>query len=425
MLTSILPDTSSDRQDTDHLPQQNFIGQIARDHGEEYIRIYKPKLHYIMYIRALRICKTPALGGRILECNQCGKAHYIYFSCGHSRCSICQSIKREQWMDKVGKELLSVPYVHLITTMPHDLNGLARRNPEQMYNLLFRVTSKTVKEICNNEAHLGAKSGMISVLHTFGSDMKYHVHVHSLLSFGGIDEEGQWRYPKHKKRLCRNSKLRETFKRIYLVELKKLFEGGLITYQNGYEELTSPLKEKQWSVFITHPTMQTETIEKYLARYINRIAVTNSRLNYIKENNEVHLLYNDYKNQEAGQVAPKKVLSMSPLIFLNQLLHHLPPPYFQRTRRYGIHANSKSKEVKQVIEEKLRRHGRTIRTIMEIISHLMHLQPFECAKCGSQEFTEKELLPDQMWVHQWITLPNIRAPDTRIKISHSPSKPIF
>ena len=90
-------------------------------------------------------------------------------------------------MDKMGSELLKVPYVHLVTTMPHQFNGLARRNEKQMYNLLFRVTSKTVKEIGGTPAHLGAKTGMISLLHTFGSDMKYHVHVHSLLTFGGID----------------------------------------------------------------------------------------------------------------------------------------------------------------------------------------------------------------------------------------------
>lgn len=425
MHTSISPDQSSDRQDTDRIPKENFIGQIARDHAEEYIKIYKPPLHQIKFLRAIRICKSPALGGKVIICKKCNKEHYIYFSCGHSRCSICQSIKREQWMDKMGKELLAVPYVHLVTTMPHDFNGLARRNPKQMYNLLFRATAKTVKELSKNDAHLGANSGLISILHTFGSDMKYHIHIHSLMTFGGIDSEGDWRFPNHKKRICRNSKLRATFKRIFLEGLRELFNEGLLEYHTGYDQAVEKVKDKAWTVFVTHPTMQTKTIELYLARYINRIAVTNSRLNYIKENKDVHLLYNDYRNQEQDQVAPKLTRRMSPLVFLGQLLEHLPPKYFQRTRRYGIHASAKSKLVKRTIEGSLKRHGRTIRTVMEIISHLMGLNPFECVECGSKEFTVKQVLPNKEWVHQWITVPRIRAPDTRIKISHSPSAPIF
>ena len=328
-------------------------------------------------------------------------------------------------MDKMGNELLDVPYVHLVTTMPHHFNGLARRNEKQLYNLLFRVTAKTIKEIASNPVHLGAKTGMISVLHSFGSDLKYHVHVHSLLTFGGIDADGHWQYPKHKKRLCRNSKLRLVFKRIFLRELKVLFDDELLEYHLGYEDLVEPIKEKQWTVFVTHPTMQTQTIEKYLARYINRIAVTNSRLEYIKENKEVNLLYNEYKKQEEGQVAPKAIKKLPPLVFLHQLLKHLPPPYFQRTRRYGIHASAKSKKVKRLIASKLKRNGRTIRTVMEIISHLMHISQFVCDQCGKNDFITKDLPPDKGWVYQWISLPYARAPDRGIKISDHSKAPIF
>ncbi len=249
-------------------------------------------------------------------------------------------------MDKMSTELLAVPYVHLVTTMPHDFNGLAKRNEKEIYNLIFRATSKTIKSFASDATYLGAKTGMVSVLHTFGSDMKYHVHVHSLLTFGGIDEEGHWRYPKHKLRLCRNSKLRARYKEIFLKELELLFNQKRLEYHIGYEELVSEVKDKQWSVCVTHPTMQTETIELYIARYINRVAVTNSRLDYIKSNEEVHLLYNDYRSQEEGKVAPKKIDKMSPLVFLGKLLQHIPPSYYQRTRRYGIHANAKSKEVR-------------------------------------------------------------------------------
>lgn len=346
-----------------------------------------------------------------MTCNTCGEEHTLYFSCGHSRCCICQSIKREQWVDKLSAELLDVPYVHLVTTMPHDFNGLARRNQKEMYNLLFRSTSHTVNEIASNKAHLGAKTGMISVLHTFGSDMKYHVHVHSLLTFGGIDEKGNWQYPKHKKRLCRNSKFKDTFKRIFLEGLKQLFEDDKLTYHQTYDQLVAEVKDKSWSFFVTHPTMETQTIELYLARYINRVAVTNSRLEYIKATEEVHLRYNDYKNQKEGEAAPKVVRSMDPLVFINQLLMHLPPPYFQRSRRYGIHANAKKEVYKNAIEKKLKRNGRTIRTVMEIITQLMKNESFSCQQCESTDMSITQITPDAKWIYQWITLPNIRGPD--------------
>lgn len=373
----------------------------------------------------MRVCKTPALGGKTITCNSCGEEHYIYYCCGHSRCSICQSIKREQWMDKMSNELLNVPYVHLVTTMPQIFNGLAKRNPAEMYNLLFRSTAKTVKRIASNPDHLGAKTGMISVLHTFGSKMNYHVHVHSLLTFGGIDQENNWRYPKHNKRMCRNSKFRQTFKEVFLIGLKRLFEQDKLTYHQTFEELTNEVRHKAWTIFVTHPTMATKTIELYLARYINRVAVTNSRLQYIKSAEEVHLIYNDYKNQKEGSPAPKESVSMHPLAFLHQLMMHLPPPYFQRTRRYGIHASSIKRSHRDTLEQKLKRNGKTIRAVMEIITHLMKNKGFECKQCGSTDLTTTNLLPEKQWIYQWITLPKIRGPDPMANISTQHAHIVF
>jgi len=295
--------------------------------------------------------------------------------------------------------------------MPHVFNKLARLYPNEMYNLLFRSTNATVNELASNKDHLGAKTGMISVLHTWGSDMNYHVHVHSLLTFGGIDESGEWQYPKHKMRLCRNSKFRETFKRIFLEGLKVLFEEGRIKYHETYHELVSAVIDKQWSLFVTHPTMETKTIEVYIARYINRIAVSNSKLEYIKSKEEVHLICNDYKRQKEGEVAPKKVIKMDPLAFLHQLLQHLPPPYYQRTRRYGLHASAISEKYKRTIENKLKRNGRTVRTVMEIITHLMKNDVFVCQKCSSEEIEKVPMTADREWKYRWLTLPQIRSPD--------------
>jgi len=139
-----------------------------RSYGEKYIEEYRPDLNKIKLIRSMRVCKTPALGGRNIHCNKCGHDHYIYFSCGHSHCSICQSIKREQWADKIRSELYAVPYVHIVFTLPHDLSRLARSNPTAIYGLVMRCSWKTIKELSLDESNVGALPGMISVLHWQG-----------------------------------------------------------------------------------------------------------------------------------------------------------------------------------------------------------------------------------------------------------------
>lgn len=279
-----------------------------------------------------------------------------------------------------------------------------------IYDLLFQATKLTVWEIAQDPKHLGGTPGMVSVLHTWGSDLKYHVHTHSLLTFGGMDSEGNWQHPKHKKRLCRNSKLRHTFREIFLRLLKEAFRDGIITYDKSYEETVSEVKNKSWSVHVTHPTMNSKTIEEYLARYINRIAVSKSRVKYVKDRLEVHLEYNNYRQQKEGEVAPKEVRRMTPMLFIHQLLSHLPPPYYQRSRRYGLHATSKGEQAKKLIEKKARNHPRAIRTVMEIITHLMGLEKIVCAQCGGEEFDTIAIKQDKDWIFEFITLPTIRSP---------------
>lgn len=313
-------------------------------------------------------------------------------------------------MDKFSARLLGVPYVHLVTTLPHYFNSLARRYPREIYNVLFRTTKKTVWKLYSNPDHLGATPGMTSVQHTWGSDMNYHVHIHSLLTFGGMDDQGNWQMPTHNKRICRNSKLRSTFKEVFLEELKELVDKNIIEIRESYDAYIAPIKDRRWSIFVTHPTMSTEVIEKYLARYINRIAISNRRVEYVKHLKKVNIIYNDYKRQQEDEPAPKETKTVEPLSFIHQLLVHLPPPYFQRTRHYGLHANAKSEKTKRLISIKARNHPRAIRTVMEIITHLMKLKPFACQECGSENFTTHDLRPDAQWIFQYITLPKIRSP---------------
>ena len=318
---------------------------------------------------------------------------------------ICQSIKREQWVDKLRSKLLKVPYVHSIFTLPHQLNSLARNNENVIYSLIMKVAWMTIKNI---GAKSGYTPGMTSILHTFGSDMKYHIHVHALVTFGGLSEGGDWVYPKDKHKLDKYRSICTSYKDIFIKELRHLHKSDKISYTQDFEVLISDIENIRWVVHSTRPTMDTKIIEDYLAKYINRIAVSNKRLEYIKESQKVILLHNDYKNQQAGQVAPKAYKIMEPIVAIDHILQHVLPPYFQKSRRYGIHHSSS--KLKATIPDAVKRNSQTIRTVFEIITELMKLQPYKCEKCGSDNHCIEEIKPDKTWILTHINSPTPRPP---------------
>ena len=300
---------------------------------------------------------------------------------------ICQSIKREQWVDKLKSKLLAVPYIHSVFTLPHELNGLCRANQSIMYSLIMKVSWLTIKQIGKSQ---GFTPGMTSVLHTFGSDLKYHIHVHALVSYGGLTEELEWKYPQTKNKLEKYRKICLIFRTIFLKEIEKV--KSQLIYHSDIDSVLSVISNTRWVVHSTYPTMDTKIIENYLARYINRIAISPSRLNYLKELQEVHIQYNDYKNQVALQIAPKLIKVLHPQDAIQQILQHNIPAYFQKSRSYGLHNSSSL--LKQHIPITIKRNGQTIRTIMEIITQLMKLEKLKCTSCGGSKFTISSIKPN-------------------------------
>lgn len=316
---------------------------------------------------------------------------------------LCQSIKREQWVDKLKTKLLKVPYSHMIFTLPHIFNGLARRNEKVFYGLMMRVSWLTVSEVMK-----GSKIGMTSVLHTFGSDMKYHIHVHALVTFGGLDTNGDWQYPTCKYALAKYRVLCSTFKNKFIEELQKELQKQKIHYHQDIQTVIKESEKLRWVVHSTYPTMQTQTIEDYLAKYINRVGVTNNRLSYLKEKQVVQLQYNDYKNQELNKAAPKAYMNLEPLTAMNQILQHVLPPYFQKSRHHGLH--SANEKTKASIPNKILKNGHTIRTVFEIISHLLNLKPFTCDQCQSTAFDMVEISSVRPLKNKTLIHPSSRAP---------------
>ena len=349
-------------------------------------------------------------------CKHCGEKHYIYKSCGNSQCMLCQSIKREQWMDRLKKSLLKVPYVHCVFTLPHQLNGLAKGNPEQIYSIMLKAAWHTVRTVFEP---LHASPGMTCVLHTFGSDLKYHVHTHALVTFGGLDKNGKWVYPTDKYKIARYRAMCSGFKTAFLKELSKAYSLDKIIYHVPYEKVEKEVKMLRWVVHTTRPTMEPAHITNYLARYINRVAVSQSRIKLVEDSTEVVLLFNDYKNQKENQPAPKAILHLDALVAINQILAHVLPRHFQKARSYGIH-NSSSK-IKKIASLDLLDNTKTIRTLFQILTALLGLEKLKCSKCQSECFTTIEVKPDYSYISQYIPNNN-KSPPADTAYSIKPKK---
>ncbi len=392
--------------------EDNGLGALFRDYGEEYIKIYKPDIPQIKLIRSIRICKTPYLGGKAYRCKGCDSVKYVYYSCGHSQCPKCQGMKRLKWQEKLRVRLLNVPYQHIIYTMPHQLNSIARRNPKQIYNILFRSMWRSLRQTCERAENVGGKPGVIAVLHTFGSDLKYHVHLHCLVTFGGLDKQGKWHWPKRKKKLSGYRKLRKAFQQEFEEELGSVYEE--LETKIGIEALQSELGKKQWCVHCRPPTSDTQIIEEYLSRYINRIGVSKSKFKYDQVEQQVLLTYNDYRNQKEGKAAPKDLLKLEPLVALGQILQHVLPAYFQKCRYYGLHAPASAKKMATELPQSISNNGKTIRTLMQIIKAIIGIEGFPCKECGSVEWEEKEeLRKDKKWLETFLVIPSSRGDPER------------
>jgi hypothetical protein len=227
----------------------------------------------------------------------------------------------------------------------------------------MRSAWQTIRKLSQDECNLGALPGMISVLHTFGSDLKYHIHVHTLITFGGLTKSGEWWWPRRKKKLASYRAMCSAFRSNFLKGLTKLEQKGKIEINPFFHVVIEEVSQKRWVVNNQYPTADTSLIENYLSRYINRVAISKNRFKYLADQQKVGILYNNYRAQEANQAAPKAIKVLSPLAAIDQILQHVLPPRFQKARYYGIHAPATYKVIKDQIPAVIKRNGHTIRTL--------------------------------------------------------------
>lgn len=366
------------------------FGNLFREWGEQYITKYRPNYQSVKAIRSIRLCRTPALGGTLIECKSCGDKHYIYKSCGNRSCPLCQNIKKEIWLDKVVELTLPVGYFHTVFTLPAELRELTKKNQKVCYNILFRSSWETLSELCKEE--LGIKPGMISMLHTWGQNLSYHPHVHTIIPNGGIDlKTGKWKKVKRKLYLIKPSHLRGRFKKIFLRKLREAYENEELHFiEEECEEeneliklkaIFADVKEKQWVVWNGAPAKGVEQLYEYLGRYVHRIAMADSRIFAVK-NNKVTFTYKDYRKEDGQNKPAIKEMSLQVLEFIRKFLQHILPSNFQKVRYYGILASAGRKKLK-AMQEELKVIKPSRRTTAQIIEKLIGSSVDKCKNCGS------------------------------------------
>ena len=320
------------------------VSDIFREHGAKYLLEHKIKGQQKGIISLLSSCQTQSMGSHYRQCDQCSHLSKAYNSCRNRHCPNCQDKDRQVWMDKRMDELLPVGYYLLVFTIPYQLNALCLQNKKVMYDILFKAASQTVLELSKDTKHLGAETGLITILHTWGQNMMDHPHLHCIMPAGGLSfDKTHW---------VHTTKSNDFF--IYYKVISRKFRGkflDLLMQQYNKEKLTfkgktseikaikvfsaliSSLKKKEWVVNIQKPFAGPEKVLEYLSRYVFRIAISDRRIEKV-ENGIVYFIMKDYKNKGVFRKIKLKVNE-----FIRRFLLHLLPKGFFKVRYYGIFAN--------------------------------------------------------------------------------------
>ena len=322
-----------------HLEVADIFRRYRHAYEEQFGRLSAAEQRVV---RDITSCRTSDLGGHLYVCDQCGVITEHFNSCRNRHCSKCQKLERERWLEKRQKELLPVPYFHLVFTVPHQLNPLFLTDPKTLYNLLFRATADTLLAIAEDPKHLGAKIGFSAFLHSWGQRVDYHPHLHVISPGGGLSPDRQRWIATRRDFFLPVKILSRVFRGKFLEEIRKMAREGQRVFPRRLDPREQPSAYKcwldelytaPWVVYSKPPFGGVERGLQYLARYTHRVAISNDRLKRL-ENDRVVFDWKDYR--DGSKV---KTMSLDAVEFLRRFLMHVLPSGFHRIRYYGLFAN--------------------------------------------------------------------------------------
>ena len=328
------------------------VADIFRARGPDYRRTHRGRLSLgqLKVMSAIERCRTAELGGHKLHCETCDADTLAYNSCRNRHCPKCQASAAERWLQAQHANILPVPYFHVVFTLPEALRGVASQNKAYVYDLLFRIAAKTLLKIAADKKHLGAHIGMTAVLHTWGSSLIHHPHLHCIVTGGGLSNDGKRWIASRPNFLVPVRVLARLFRRYFLEALMKAHDDGQLQFFNDLEYLNeanhfagyiAPLRKIDWVVYAKRPFAGPEAVLTYLSRYTHRIAISNRRLVAFDERG-VTFRYKDYRNKRRR--SPWTSMTLTTDEFLRRFLLHVLPSGFHRIRHYGLFANARRKQ---------------------------------------------------------------------------------
>lgn len=328
---------------------QHEVAEIVRQYGAEFIRVHGTSLSAQQYrvLNAVTACRTAELGGHLDECDACGYQKISYNSCRNRHCPKCQGSAAARWLDLRRAELLPVPYFHVVFTIPAGLAPLALQNKRIVYGLLFRAVSQTLLAVASDPRHLGARIGVLAILHTWGQNLRHHPHLHCVVPNGGLSPDGSEWIAGRPDFFLPVRVLSRVFRGKFLALLRRAYSDGDLRFHGALEHLSArssfdtfvqPYYEQEWVVYAKAPFGGPEQVLKYLARYTHRVAISNRRLVSI-DDHRITFRWKDYSKQNQC-----RRMTLTATEFLRRWLLHVLPRGFVRIRHYGLFANRDRKE---------------------------------------------------------------------------------
>jgi hypothetical protein len=328
------------------------VADIFRDFGPAWRDANRGHVSHaqLKVMSAIESCRTAALGGHVARCENaaCGHTVIAYCSCRNRHCPKCQGSQARAWMEERKAELLEVPYFHVVFTLPAEIGAIAYTNKAEIYNLLFKASSETMLTIAADPKHLGAKIGITAVLHTWGSAITHHPHVHMIVSGGGISPDGSRWIGCRPNYLVPVEVLSALFRRRMLQMLIEAHDSNRLQFFGEHKHLAdsrafkaylAPLRKTNWFVYAKRPFAGPEQVLAYLARYTHRVAISNSRL-ISADADGVTFKYKDYRIEGPDRY---KIMTLETGEFIRRFLMHVLPKGFHRIRHYGLLARGRTR----------------------------------------------------------------------------------
>jgi hypothetical protein len=323
------------------------VADIFRVHGPAWRKANAGhvSLDQLKVMSAIESCRTAALGGHVARCEKCSHTRIAYNSCRNRHCPKCQGAAAKEWLAEREAELLPVPYFHVVFTLPAQIADIAYQNKAVIYDLLFKASAETMTTIAADPKHLGARIGILSVLHTWGSALTHHPHVHMIVPGGGLSLDGSKWVSCRPSFLLPVRVLSRLFRRLFLEKLVAAHAAGGLQFFGNHAALTdaqafagylAPLRNSEWVVYSKRPFGGPEEVLRYLARYTHRVAISNRRLIAL-DNSGVTFKWKDYRLEGRERY---KVMTLATCEFIRRFLIHVLPSGFHRIRYYGLLAST-------------------------------------------------------------------------------------